>query len=160
MKALAIALVLPVAAWAETPLDRAAAGAVECLEIGDRTCIGNAARFCMEATPEGQTTLGMSACLMAERDAWDRLLNEEYARARAESARVDAADTPDHAVRAARLRDAQRAWIAYRDANCAVDYALPGGGSLRQITGAHCVLRMTAERSFELRALVRALGGD
>ena len=69
MKALAIALVLPVAAWAETPLDRAAAGAVECLEIGDRTCIGNAARFCMEATPEGQTTLGMSACLMAERDA-------------------------------------------------------------------------------------------
>ena len=158
--ALALAVLAPGAAWADAPLDRAAAGAVECLEIGDRDCIGNTARFCMEATPDGHTTVRQMECLLAEHDGWDRLLNEEYTRARTEAARVDGADQPDHAVRADRLRAAQRAWIAFRDANCAMAYALHGGGSLRQISGAQCVLRMTAERTFELRALYRALGVD
>jgi len=57
------------------------------------------------------------------------------------------------------LRDAQRAWIAYRDANCAMEYGLWGAGSMRQIAGADCQMRMTAERMLELRSYRQQLGG-
>lgn len=117
-------------------------------------CIGTGARACMEATPEGGTTLGMMACLLAERDHWDRLLNQEYAAARARAQGADDAERPyfpEYAVRVTQLRDAQRAWIAFRDAECAMEYGAWGAGSMRQIAGADCLLRLTAGRTLDLR---------
>lgn len=118
------------------------------------SCIGIAASVCMETKADGQTTFGMMSCVLAERDGWDVLLNEEYASARAFARRMDEGDAelfPEYAVRADQVRDAQRAWIAFRDANCAMEYGLWGAGSMRQIAGADCQLRMTAERTIALR---------
>jgi uncharacterized protein YecT (DUF1311 family) len=45
------------------------------------------------------------------------------------------------------LRDAQRAWIAFRDANCRYDaYSQARGGTLEPLIYENCRLRMTRER--------------
>lgn len=116
-------------------------------------CIGIGARACMEATPEGGTTLGSMFCLLAERDHWDRLLNREYAAARLRAQGADDAERPyfpEYAVRVTQLRDAQRAWIAFRDAECALQYGVYGAGTMRMIAGADCQMRLTGERALDL----------
>ena len=65
----------------------------------------------------------------------------------------EAAYFPEFAVRAEKLLEAQRAWIVYRDAECALDYAEWGAGSMRNIAHADCRLQMTAERTIELRRM-------
>lgn len=50
---------------------------------------------------------------------------------------------------------AQRAWIALRDGDCALEYAMWGSGSMGQIAGATCLLDKTAERTIYLRFLGR-----
>ena len=52
---------------------------------------------------------------------------------------------------ARQLRDAQRAWIAFRDADCGLVYAIWAGGSIRIIVAGNCHLDKTARRSIELR---------
>jgi uncharacterized protein YecT (DUF1311 family) len=95
----------------------------------------------------------MMFCLLAERDLWDRLLNQEYAAARQRAQAADDAERPYHpeyAQRVTQLRDAQRAWIAFRDAECALQYGAWGAGSMRQIAGADCQMRLTAARTIDL----------
>ncbi|MFA9204714.1 MAG: lysozyme inhibitor LprI family protein, partial [Flavobacteriales bacterium] len=55
--------------------------------------------------------------------------------------------------RKTKLRDVQRKWIAYRDANCQF-YADPDGGSLARVEANACMLRMTAARAEELAQAV------
>lgn len=122
---------------------------------GPQSCIGDAASACMSGEADGETTVGMMFCMLDERDVWDALLNDEYQRAREFARAMDADDQtlfPEYAVRADQLLAAQRAWIAFRDANCAMEYGVWGAGSMRQIAGASCQMRMTAERALELRA--------
>lgn len=113
---------------------------------GDLTpdCIGAAARQCQQA-PGGDTTIGIAQCVMGEHAAWDAALNREYQAARAQYA--------DDRTAADSLRDAQRAWIAWRDAECAFQYDRYGGGSMRMIASANCQMSMTAMRALELRGL-------
>lgn len=115
-------------------------------------CIGAMAQACM-AEPGGETTLGMSSCAFAEAQVWDRFLNQEY-KVLMEFSKVmdedDQAYFPTFANRAESLRDAQRAWIAFRDAECGLAYALWGSGSMRHIAGTDCHMQMTAERTIEL----------
>jgi Uncharacterized protein conserved in bacteria len=154
-------------ALAEAPYDGFAEGIPGCFAAADgidegRACIGTASSACFEGAPDGGTTVGMMFCLLAERDAWDRLLNAQYAEARATAQRMDDADRadfPEFAHRADQVRDAQRAWIAFRDANCAMEYGVWGAGSMRQIAGADCQLRMTAERTLDLQLYTQSVGG-
>jgi uncharacterized protein YecT (DUF1311 family) len=110
----------------------------------------------MDSQEGGHSTLGMTACLNAEADVWDGFLNTEYwatqdwAKAADEE---EAAQFPEFAVMAERLREAQRAWIAFRDAECALSYAEWGSGSMRNIAHADCRMQMTAERTIELRRM-------
>ncbi len=123
-------------------------------------CIGDAASFCMENQEGGQTTFGMMSCLLAERDVWDERLNKVYKEARAFAKAMDQSDMdlfPEYAVRDEQVLAAQRAWIAFRDANCAMEYGVWGAGSFRQIAGADCVMRMTAERTLDLIAYTETL---
>lgn len=106
-------------------------------------CVGYAAKAC-EAQPGGQTTLGMSQCLQAEAGAWDKLLNIHYGKLRTQY-RQQGGDL------AGQLLKAQRAWIAFRDAQCALEYSSWGNGSMRTIAAADCLMRMTATRTIELR---------
>jgi len=154
---------LPQPAVAEAPHDgfvQDVAGCYAAAEGRDAAgaCIGTGASACFDGAADGQTTFGMMSCLSAEADVWDRLLNEEYAAARARAEAADAEDRPHmegYAVRAQQVRDAQRAWIAFRDANCAMEYGEYGAGSMRLIAGADCRLRMTAERTLDLRGYLR-----
>lgn len=127
-----------------------------CLDGADRpaNCIGITVSACV-ARPGGDTTVGMVDCIGAETAAWDAILNEEYASTMEDFRDRDASGdvaAPDM-TRVGTLREAQRAWIAFRDAECRAQYAIWGGGTLRQVVGANCVLTETAERAVELRQM-------
>ncbi len=126
-----------------------------------RACIGLAAGRCMDADPvQNQTTTGMMFCAMAEAEAWDVLLNTHYQTALTTLRTADTHDAdvfPEFANRVTALRDAQRAWITLRDADCTLEYAMWGAGTMRQIAGADCKLQKTAERAIYLRFLAAHL---
>lgn len=95
---------------------------------------------CMEKA--GGVTADMVACITAEYERQDKRLNDAYAAARE---RVGEA-------RQTALRDVQRAWLRFRDLNCAfVDD--PDGGTLARVMANQCMLTMTAARADELAAL-------
>ncbi len=52
------------------------------------------------------------------------------------------------AENASKLREAERAWIKYRDANCA--YYAAGEGTIARINAAACMRDMTKARAEEL----------
>lgn len=54
---------------------------------------------------------------------------------------------------AAQLRNAQRAWIKFRDAECALHSRLTGG-SIDRLNGGACMLDMTRERAKQLQQLI------
>ena len=160
MKRVAIAafvVVLGIEAKAESHLSVYMGGIETCVANADdtRMCVGAGAEICMETEPNGMSTHGMVHCMVAERNAWDDLLNAEYGTARAFAARLDARDkewAPDYAVRVDQLRDAQRAWIPFRDANCAMEAGAWGEGTFAQVLMAECHMRMTADRALDLRS--------
>lgn len=108
----------------------------------DASCIGAAASPCMDQ-PLGSTTQGISQCLGAETDIWDGLLNRAY------KARMAEITTNQKTA----LRDAQRAWIAFRDADCGLQYQMFIDGTIRSNIHAGCLLDMTARRALALRDL-------
>lgn len=83
-------------------------------------------------------TLGIVECLNGKTAAWDDRLNDAYRKTLAAAV----GEQRD------RLRDAQRLWMRYRDANCG--YYGAGEGSIRLIEAAECLRRMTERRAREL----------
>jgi len=117
---------------------------------------------CTLGEPGGQSNQGMSHCLYADAAFWDEKLNALWGHAMAVVRDADAADmeyAPDFAVRAERLRDAQRAWIAFRDAQCAFDYAVFGDGSLRLLLYPGCLADMTFDRVTDLMSIISQFEG-
>nr|WP_281494199.1 lysozyme inhibitor LprI family protein [Jannaschia sp. S6380] len=128
---------------------------LSCLEAEDTPtdCIGRAARTCMGATPGGDSTVGMGACLWAEAEFWDDRLNAAYRTLRARHLDADAeAALLDITVPslAETLQQMQRAWIDYRDAACAYERANWGGGTGQGPAGAACVMSLTGEQALKL----------
>lgn len=97
---------------------------------------------CMDAS--GGVTSTMNECSGAEIKRQDARLNQGYKTAMAGL----------EPAQQGKLRDAQRAWIKYRDANCGMYYTLTGG-TMDILNGAACTLRMTKERADELATLLR-----
>ena len=95
---------------------------------------------CMDKS--SATTMDMIGCITAENQRQDLLLNKAY--------KALMAELPP--PRRAQLQDVQRAWIKYRDANCAF-YADPEGGTLARVNANSCMLAATAERARELEGL-------
>ncbi|MNJ08483.1 hypothetical protein D3C77_25950 [compost metagenome] len=89
-----------------------------------------------------QTTLAMNDCNGAEIKRQDTRLNAAY----------KAAMAGLEAEQQGKLREAQRQWIKYRDANCGLYFSLTGG-TIDQLNGAGCVLNMTKARADELQNL-------
>jgi uncharacterized protein YecT (DUF1311 family) len=83
-------------------------------------------------------TYEMVDCLNAQRAHWDKELTIAYQRAMKST-------TPQARTL---LRDAERAWIKYRDANCA--YYAAGEGTIASINAAACLRDMTQKRAQEL----------
>lgn len=104
-------------------------------------CIGALSGPCMES-PQGSSTVGTNECLGAETQWWDAFLNERYNVLRKS---IDGES-------ALALRDAQRAWIAFRDAECGLHHTYWREGTIRSTVHAICMLEMTASRAIALVA--------
>ncbi len=100
-------------------------------------CIGAASNVCQEEDP---STQGIVACNSREQSWWDEQLNDHYATLKA-GLQADIFGS---------LQKAQRAWLAYRDANCDYQYQLWGDGTMRQVIGSYCWMEMTAQRAIDL----------
>jgi uncharacterized protein YecT (DUF1311 family) len=127
-----------------------------CLDAGGwRDCIGVATNACIEATPGGYSTVGMTGCTLAEEAWWDARLNAEYRAlmAREEQGDADWQPIPGLLPRpsgAEALRTAQRAWIAWRDATCTYEELRWWGGTGASGAGAGCRMHLTAEQVLTL----------
>lgn len=93
---------------------------------------------CMD-NPANESTMGMVDCIGAENTRQDAKLNTQY--------RTVMADL--NAAQQAKLKAAQRAWIAYRDAWCAAQQD-EEWGTLSTIVANNCVLDMTIARTIDL----------
>jgi uncharacterized protein YecT (DUF1311 family) len=91
------------------------------------------------ASPEGQSTMGMIDCTDAELKIQDARLNAAYRKTM----------EPLNARQKAKLQAAQRAWVAFRDAECA-SYEDEDWGTISRINAASCVLHMTVQRTTDL----------
>jgi len=52
------------------------------------------------------------------------------------------------------LKEAQRAWIKYRDTSCSLLQGVEGGGTLATVAEADCILGITAERARWIESLL------
>ena len=91
------------------------------------------------AAPSGQSTMGQGFCITAETTLQDAALNAAYQKSMGQLA----------APQQATLVTAERAWIAFRDADCAAQ-GNQGLGTLQGTLQAQCVLNRTIIRTIEL----------
>ncbi|RRH76409.1 lysozyme inhibitor LprI family protein [Falsigemmobacter faecalis] len=89
-------------------------------------------------------------CLMAQHQSLDREMARNYSRLIAGLTGFEPEDVP-------RLRAAQRAWIAFRDADCEVAQFRDRGGREEKIYLAECLILRTGTRNGELRHWVNSL---
>jgi uncharacterized protein YecT (DUF1311 family) len=146
-------------AWGEdkvAPKDRTAlATCLDQAKAGKKTaegCIGTVQKPCIES-PDGGTTMGMKECTGREIAVWDERLNQAYRAALAgdlgkqqtvrdgDKRKLTGADI---------LRDAQRAWVAFRDKKCdAAGLPMEGGTGAGLLSG-DCYLQETARQALWL----------
>ncbi|MEM1086555.1 MAG: lysozyme inhibitor LprI family protein [Pseudomonadota bacterium] len=110
-----------------------------------------------EACPENAgSTQEMVECSDAGYRFWDGQLNANYralVAAYQQEDEFEEADSPYKLVPL--LRDAQRAWVAYRDANCkGFERNRFRGGTMGRLSAASCLSSMTADRAQELADLL------
>lgn len=96
---------------------------------------------CMDES--GGVTMNMLDCMGSETEQQDARLNQNYKAAMQ-------ALTP---AQQTQLRNAQRLWTKFRDADCALLGSLTGG-SIDRINSASCFLDMTKQRADYLGRLV------
>lgn len=85
------------------------------------------------------------ACAHREYESADAELNKAYGQL---AAKLDAGER-------ARLKEAELAWIKYRDANCEYESAFYAGGTMRPMIESFCLSRMTRARTAEIREQIR-----
>lgn len=104
--------------------------------------------------PDKLPQLGMNYCAYQDWQAADVDLNAAYKEAVAAMKRLDR-DLPENLKGAvATLRDAQRAWITFRDKACEAEGYLFRGGSMEPLIVSGCKAQLTEERTKSLRFLV------
>ncbi len=97
---------------------------------------------CMDAS--GGVTVNILDCTAAETALQDARLNSGY----------KAANKVLSSENKASLLTAQRLWLKYRDANCAL-YGRLTGGTIDSLNGASCFLEMTKARADDLARLAQ-----
>lgn len=110
------------------------------VDQGERRCL-----FALVSDPcakrrEMQPDASRAECFRAEQEIWDELLNENFRALR------DGLDDEQKA----KLREMQRAWIAYRDTTCQFYYDKIQGSMATTMIAA-CLARETARRALLLR---------
>ena len=100
-----------------------------------------------------QVQLEMTFCAEREWQIADADLNAAYGAAQVMMKAVDADLTKDQQGAALTLRDAQRAWVTFRDAACAAEGYPSRGGSIEPMIIYACRARLTQGRAADLWSL-------
>jgi uncharacterized protein YecT (DUF1311 family) len=100
------------------------------------------------------TQKDMNICAEADWQAADKVLNSTYKEVMAAMKQMDAGLPDDLRGAEVALRDAQRAWISYRDANCTAAGFKMRGGSAEPLLVYGCLLQLTLTRTEELQDLI------
>lgn len=98
----------------------------------------------------------LNACAYQDWEAADADLNAAYQDARALLAQWDAGLPEAEAGAVDALRDAQRAWITFRDKACEAEGYAFKGGSAEPLLVYGCMRVLTEERTQHLTSLVEA----
>jgi uncharacterized protein YecT (DUF1311 family) len=103
-----------------------------------------------------QTQADMNGCAWLDFERADAALNAAYREAvtRARAADREAAayvTGDDRPGEEATLREAQRAWVAFRDAHCRLEGYEARGGSMESMLYDGCRATLTNERTAQLR---------
>jgi uncharacterized protein YecT (DUF1311 family) len=131
------------------PYDAKANGALEIIAAAEQ----GLQDYCDNA----QTQAEMNACAAADFAAADAELNIQWAKTSAklkETDNVTGQPTDGRPSYYEALLEAQRSWLAYRDANCRVEGYKLRGGSAEPMEVSGCMAIMTRARTAELRELV------
>ena len=97
----------------------------------------------------------MNACAVQGYEAADGDLNLAYQLARSASKEMDQYLQGDETPGAIMLRDAQRAWIKYRDLACAHEATLVRGGSMEALISPSKLGILVIEISYPLIAFMK-----
>ncbi len=99
------------------------------------------------------TQVDINLCAEQDYDKADKALNAQWTQTKQVLAGWDADIEPQNRGAVEELTKAQRAWIAYRDAQCdAVGYSV-WGGTLYQATILGCLAEVTRNRTAELKTM-------
>ncbi|ADZ68543.1 lysozyme inhibitor LprI family protein [Polymorphum gilvum] len=103
----------------------------------------------------------LTYCAEKAWEAADADLNAAYREAMARMREMDAnlADMPDLQGAAEALKEAQRAWIPYRDKACAAYGFLARGGTMEPQLIYGCLATLTVRRAEELKDLAAGIEG-
>ncbi len=116
------------------------------------SCIGAVQKPCLD-TPDGQSTLGMRECSNREAAVWDERLNKAYKALLDELGSVDAERDGKNVKGADLIRDAERAWLTFRDKQCDVTGLPMEGGSGAGVLIDDCYLEQTAQHALWLESI-------
>ncbi len=102
------------------------------------------------------STMEMAQCARDDFEKADKKLNKVYQKVLKSFAEMDeeTGDATPEDSRVKRLKEAQRAWITFRDADCLLQSAENFGGSIEQITFPGCTATMTEARTKQLEAIL------
>jgi uncharacterized protein YecT (DUF1311 family) len=105
--------------------------------------VSNSRKVKKQQTPcaDAATQFEMNQCARKAHEAADAGLNKVYNRF--------AAMLDDE--QRAHLKEAELAWIKYRDTNCDFEGAFYKGGTMRPMVQSYCLARVTNERTAELK---------
>ena len=93
------------------------------------------------------TTYQQISCLDKKYKFWDKQLNRNY---KALVAKIKKVDSESKRV-IKRLKDAQRAWIIFRDKECIFQSSPMIDGSAEAVLNIACLANMTKQRALELK---------
>lgn len=96
------------------------------------------------------TTPDLDTCAAADHQRADAQLNAAYQRVLRTLGQGEEPPAERAAVQAA-LRDAQRLWVRFREADCKALYARDAGGSVRTLTFHGCMQARAEQRTRELQ---------
>ena len=105
-----------------------------------------------ECNPSDESQMGMNICADADYKAADAKLNAAYQEIMKRLS--------DDAEGRKLLQTAQRAWIAFRDAECAFSANDSKGGSIYPMLVSECLTELTNARTAQLKANLDCPEGD
>lgn len=122
-------------------------------------CLALPAAAQAQSCADAQNQMELTQCAYDEWQIADAELNEVYPRVMAILKAQDAELDPIYQGGPAALRDAQRAWVTFRDKTCEAEGFAMRGGSAEPMVVAGCLRTLTEERIGHLYGMLDAYGG-